>query len=867
METSERWHEIDRIFAAALEVLPGARAALLDDACGEDAALRRAVEALLKAAEAPDALLDAPLEVRPVAFWRAFGEVVPGPPARALAGRRLGPYRLVEEIGRGGMGTVYLAERADDQFEQTVAVKILRRDAGAGDLARRFLAERQIMASFHHPHIAALHDGGTTEGGQPYFVMEFVEGRPIDAYCDEKQLSVEQRIMLFVQVAEAVQHAHQRLVIHRDLKPSNILVTEGGTPKLLDFGIAKLLDADAAGDAHTQTGRYLMTPACASPELVRGAPVTTASDVYQLGLLLYELLTGRRPYEVQGGSPGEIERTICHTPPLRPSTVVTRNLEAGAAEAISRARRTGPERLRWRLRGDLDTILLKALRKEPARRYPSAEALVDDLRRHLAGLPVQARPDTLAYRMRKFVRRHRVGVAAAALVVLSMFLGLAGTTWQARRATEQARRAAQEQRKAEQVTTFLMDLFEASDPVEAVGDTITARALLARGAERAEQLADQPALQAEMLSVIGRVWRSLGAPDRAAPLLRRALAMREELFGTSHVLTAQSRFHLGMARHDQGRYKEAAALLEASVAGFRSGADRATPEQGEGLYTLASFRMAHQDYAAAELLYHEALAVRRALYGENHPKVAASLSGVGSARQAQGDLAGAERLVRRALRIQRAHYGEDHPKLAPDLKALGSVLYEQGEPEAAEVLYRQALALQQRAYGDDHPNVGVTLDRLAGLLHERGEDAQAEALYRQALAIYREAYGDGSLMALRVQVDRAVLMRRRGACREAAPVLREALARYRDLFRQAHPRTAGVRYHLGACLAAMGRYEEAEDHLLKSHATFQAMDFREDDARRALEALAALYSTWGRREEAARYQALLARAPAGTERP
>ncbi|MEL7361459.1 MAG: serine/threonine-protein kinase, partial [Bacteroidota bacterium] len=426
--TPERWTEIQTLFEAALEHSPEERTTFLA-AAAPDPTLRREVEALLAADEQAgplDALQD---DLEPLASgWRA-----------APSEERVGPYRLVRELGRGGMGTVWLAERAVDdanaQFEQQVALKLLPGPPSSEQI-RRFLAERQVLARLQHRHIARLLDGGVTERGRPYFALEVVDGQPITTYCDQHDLDIEARLQLFLQVCDAVQYAHQNLVVHRDLKPSNILVTTNaeGQPsaKLLDFGIAKLLDGPRPSlGAVTQTGQRMMTPAYAAPEQVRGEAVTTATDVYALGVVLYELLAGQRPYEVTNLIPSQVERLICETMPARPSTVVL-DADTETPRAASR---------RGRLTGDLDVIVMKALRKEPEARYDSAAQLRDDLARHLAALPISARPSTVGYRVRSFVRRHRLGVGAAALVVLALVLGLATTLWQAQRAANEAEAA------------------------------------------------------------------------------------------------------------------------------------------------------------------------------------------------------------------------------------------------------------------------------------------------------------------------------------------------------------------------------------------------------------------------------------------
>jgi len=440
----QRWQQIEALLQSALERKPDQRAAFLAEACADDASLRIEVESLIACEESAANFIEAPV-FKAVAASGVEDQVTP------VAGRRLGPYEIIREIGHGGMGVVWLAERADGQFSKQVAIKLVKRGMDTEEIVRRFRHERQILASLEHPHIARLLDGGTTDDGLPYFVMEYTEGRPIDKYCDHYQLNTVERLKLFRAVCSAVHHAHQRLVIHRDLKPSNILVTPEGVPKLLDFGIAKLLRPDLSLHmiGATMPGLRLMTPHYASPEQVRGEPITTASDVYSLGVLLYELLTGHCPYRLKGDLPHEIARAIGEEEPEKPSAAVGRVEKMATPQSVSKTREGQPEKLRRRLKGDLDNIVFMALRKEPQRRYTSVEQFSEDIRRHLAGLPVIARKDTLGYRTTKFIKRHKMGMAAAALIVLTLLGGIVATAWQARLAQNQRLRAEAEQAKAE----------------------------------------------------------------------------------------------------------------------------------------------------------------------------------------------------------------------------------------------------------------------------------------------------------------------------------------------------------------------------------------------------------------------------------
>src|SRR5215207_8326514 len=472
--TPERWRQVQAVVDAVLDVPSGARAALLDHTCAGDPALRAEAERLVRSCDDAEGFMEEPaadyaaLFMSDAALVDARSDFRPSP--ASAQGALVGPYRIVREAGHGGMGTVYLAERADDQYRKQVALKLVRAGlASEVDVLRRFRDERQILASLDHPGIARLLDGGVTADGVPWFAMEYVAGTPLDRYCDEHGLTVDERLTLFARVCEAVAFAHRNLVVHRDLKPSNVLVTDDGVVKLLDFGIAKLLQPQPQPEREpiTQVGPRAMTPEYAAPEQVRGEPVTTATDVYALGAILYALLTGQRAHRLDRRTAAEVERVVCDTNPEPPSVAVTRTIDVGHAdgsreritpERVSEARGTDSGRLRRRLRGDLDTIVLKALHKDPVRRYASADALLEELRRYRAGLPVQARPDSRLYRIGKFVRRHRLGVAAGAAVLLSLVGGLAGTLWQARAASRAAAAASREAAKARAVTEFVVGL-------------------------------------------------------------------------------------------------------------------------------------------------------------------------------------------------------------------------------------------------------------------------------------------------------------------------------------------------------------------------------------------------------------------------
>lgn len=537
--SAQRWQRIKALVADALERPRAERAAFLDGACAGDAALREEVESLVAAGETSDAFLEAPA-------FEGHELEAQAAPGRNWIGRQIGPYRIVERFGAGGMGEVYKALRADEEFHQVVAIKLLRAGYDTGYVLERFRAERQILASLDHPNIARLLDGGITEEGLPYFVMEAIAGLPIDRYCNEKGLSVAGRLALFRTVCAAVQDAHQHLVVHRDIKPGNILVTADGTVKLLDFGIAKILDAQAAGAQATMTAMAAMTPEYASPEQIKGERVTTASDIYSLGVLLYQLLTGLWPYRTRTTQPHEVAQAIVETEPERPSAAVRRLAKDATGEGLLRppqfssTREPDAARLARRLDGDLDTIVLTALRKDPRRRYASAEQLGEDVQRYLEGMPILARQDSMRYVAGKFIARHRIGVALSAAVVASLVTGVVLAERSAQVARAQHARAERHLQAVRSLAHTFM--FDVHDAIKDLPGATAARKLVVQHALRyldplAKQLGSDRALQREVAAGYERVASvmggqgtgNLGDPEGAIATYRKAIAIREAL--------------------------------------------------------------------------------------------------------------------------------------------------------------------------------------------------------------------------------------------------------------------------------------------------------------------------------------------------
>ncbi|MEM1116672.1 MAG: serine/threonine-protein kinase [Bacteroidota bacterium] len=795
-----------RAFAIADDVydLPEAeREGALAEACGDDGALREAVEALLAFDDETRSLLQA-------GIGTLIDEALAPPEV-------IGGYRLGEELGRGGMGVVYAAERADGVFEKAVALKLVRAGVVSAETARRFDRERRVLARLDHPGIARLLDGGVTEAapgaeGRAYFVMERVDGEPITDYAERHGLGLEARLALALDVCDAVAHAHRLLIVHRDLKPSNVLVAvgdsgegasgkgEGGNApsplplpsspavKLLDFGIAKVLDEDD-DDLLTRTGTAL-TPAYAAPEQVTGDPVTAATDVYALGVLLYELLVGRRPYAFRSSAPAEVARVVCETDPARPSAAATRT---GDAPVASEAEGGLPAVPAKRLRGDLDAILLQALRKEPERRYATAADLADDLRRHLDGRPVEARGDGLGYRASRFARRHRAGVAAAATLVVALLGGVAAVLWQAR---ETAREAA----RANATLEYVLGTFEAVDPEALEGGQIRPRDLLEPGLRQAAALDGQPLVQASLLEGLGRLGVSLGLFPTADSLLQQAVEVRRLAQGSDHPDLATPLTLLTESRMAERRYDEAIEAGEEAVRLLASGRDPDALAAAQ--VTLAYVLDRRNDTEAATSLF------RAALDNTNDAEVRVDAL-TGLAEQIEADsLDVALDLYRSAGEVAEAAFGPTDPRTAAALYAHASAAQAAGDVVRAKALHEQALGVYERVFGRGDHRTARSLYTLA-VLHHADDAETAERYYRGALDAYASsAFEAGHLWTEYTRAGLGGLLVQAERFDEALPYLDAASAVFADQLGEDDTRTLAARAQRSIALIGNGRVSE-----------------------------------------------------------
>ena len=874
-----RWDRLQELFHEASSLPPEAQRAFVEREADADPALVADVLGMLQADARDGGLLDRPLASTAAA---TVGRLDDG-----MLGRQIfGPYRLLRILGEGGMGVVYLADRAD--LGSQAAIKILP-DAWLSPVRReRFLAEQRTLAQLNDPGIARLFDADTLPDGTPWFAMEYVDGIPLTAWCRERHASIRERLQLFFTVCEAVQHAHAHAVIHRDIKPSNILVRGDGVVKLLDFGIAKQLESVDLPADQTRTGLRALTPAYAAPEQLRGGRVGVHTDVYSLGVVLYELLTGRLPHELAGRSSEEYAAMVTERSPLRPS-VAAREAAVQAGELWS-----VPGQSAW---ADLDVLCLTAMHPDPARRYPTVEVLLREIDRYLAGEPLQARPDTLGYRLSKFAGRHRAPVAAAA-VIGALLVGL--VVFYTVRLTHARNAALAQAARTDRIQRFMLNLFQGGEDAVAPAESLRVVSLLEGGEREASALDREPAVQAELYLTLGTVYQRLGKLDRADTLLQRALAQRTATLVPSdpelaRTLVALSQLRIDQARLDEaealvhrgraialaslkpdhpiaieaavtfgqvlekrGAYEAAIALLD-SVVRIDTAGNAINPDLATHLRELANAHFYAGHYPAADTLGRQVLAMQRARYGERHPEVASALASIGEIEVMLGRYADAEQSNRQALEITRGWYGENHPETAANLTRLGRALtYQKKVPEATAAL-EQALAIQERVFGPVHPQTAEALNELGNLDFDQDRYDLAEARFRRVIDIYRQVFGERHQFVGVAMSNLASVLVQKKDYRTAEELYRRSISIYEAVLAPGHVNTGIGQIKLGRTLLRQGRYREA---VVESRAGYDILIAQTDPAtsfiRAARRDLAAGFDSLREPAQAARFHAELA---------
>jgi serine/threonine-protein kinase len=872
---AQRWERIQALFHEAADLPREGQRAFVEARCADDPTIAGDVLAMLAEDARGESLLDRPL-------GEIAGSVL-GDPAPDPSLKQIGPYRLLRLLGEGGMGLVYLAERSD--LGNRVAIKILR-DAWVTPARReRFAIEQRTLAQLNDPFIARLYDADALKDGTPWFAMEYVEGISITDYCAANHLTVPKILALFRDVCVAVLHAHQHAVIHRDLKPSNILVTPEGQVKLLDFGIAKQLETLDSDPQLTRTGLRLMTPAYASPEQIRGGRLGVQTDVYSLGVILYELLAGRPPFNLSDRTPGEIDRIVLEQRPERPSVVVRK--AATTPDGAAARNRRGAS---W---ADLDVLCLTAMQKEPARRYPTVDSLIRDIDHYFREEPLEARPDSAGYRFGKFLRRNWQTVTAAATVTL-VVLGL--VAFYTAHLTRARNAALTEAERTRRIQEFMNKLFEGGDPAAGPADSLRVVTLLARGVQEARSLAAEPAIQAELYQTLGGIYQKLGDLDRADSLLTSSLALRRERLGPRHPDVGRGLVALGLLRSDQANFDEAERLVREALGDGRtgSGEDRAgraramtalglvlenrgsydkaietlteaarldslagvpTQDLAATLTELANCHFYSGNYSISDSLNRRVLSLDRGHYGDRHPNVAADLINLGAIQQEMARYGEAERYYREALDIYRGWYGDNHFETAASMTMVGRALIFQGRLAEAEILLRQALAIRERVYGPNHQSVASTVNELGRVAQQQGKLDEAEADFRRMIAIYRKVYADKHyLIGIALSNLGGIYVDRKNYA-EAERLFRDALRCYGETLSPDHLYVGIAQIRLGRALRRAGRYADAERASLAGYKIVSAQaDPSASWLKNARQDLAEAYAALNQPEQAARFR-------------
>ena len=881
-----RWHRIQSLFHDAAGVPQGEQRVFLEAACGDDEDLILEVLAMLDQDASGHSLLDR--NIADIAE-ETLANAIPA----SLILKEFGPYQILKLLGEGGMGVVYLAERRD--LGTQVAVKVLR-DAWLSPARReRFASEQRTLAQLNHPLIARLYDADILDDGTPWFVMEYVDGIPLTLYCRKHECSVEQRLRLFRSVCEAVQHAHGHAVIHRDLKPSNILVKNDGSVRLLDFGISKQLETLDLQVDQTMTGLRMMTPAYASPEQIRGDRVGITTDVYSLGVVLYEVLTNQLPFDLSGLTPAEAASIIADHEPGKPSAAVNRTTDS---DANSHTLSLSLSKTAW---ADLDVLCLNAMHKDPRRRYQSVEALIRDVDHYLNGEPLEARPDAWQYRIGKFVRRNRRAVAATAVIFAVIVVLVSFFTVRLAKARDTA---LAEAARTQRIQQFTANLFQGGDAAAGPSDSLRVITIVDRGVQEAKTLNHDPKVQAELYQSLGGIYQKLGKFEPADSLLRSALEQRKSLFGSDSPEVAESLTALGLLRFDQAHLEEAEQLIrqglemakrhlppdhpaiaKATLAYGKVLAERGSYDQAidalnkavrlqsapgvapadlvTSLSALADAHYRAGHYDTCKSLYTRVLEMHRQIYGERHPLVADDLGSLAAVQRDLGYYSEAERLDRQALDIAQSYYGNNHPKTAGCLTALAeSLTYENKYDEAVSSL-DQALAIQERVYGSAHTSMAETLNELWNVASMRDHLDEAEARFQRAADIYRTVYGDHHYLVAIALSNVAGISYDKKDYPRAEQLFRDVIRRYKETLPADNVNLAIAHIKLGRALLHENRYKDAEPETLAGYEILIKQSSPSTSfIHAARKDLAAEYEALNQPQQAARFRAELAAAAA-----
>ena len=737
----------------------------------------------------------------------------------SLEGETIANYKIIRKIASGGMGAVYLAERSDGHFDRSVALKVIKKGMDSEQILKRFKRERQILARLQHPNIARLFDAGITKDGRPYFTMEYIDGLPIDEYCDQNKLNIKKRLELFQTVCEAVGYAHRNLIVHRDLKPGNIFITTEGKVKLLDFGIAALLNETDEGGQITKVGQQVLTPEYAAPEQFKGGQTSVSSDIYQLGVVLYELLNGSRPYDFFDLTLSDIEKKLVEQEPKKLT-----GLEINRIGKIAQNRNSSVSEIKKTLRGDLEIICLKALRKEADSRYLSIDAFQDDIKRYLTLKPVLARKGTFRYKTQKFIIRNKVGVTGFTIILVAFFSIILFYTGALKKERDKAH---DEALKAAQVSSFLIDIFKVADPAVSKGETITAREILERGRQNIEsRLQQQPLLQAKMLNVLGEVYGKLAMFDTAAVLLEKALTLRQDNLDSFNAEIAETMSGLAVVYLETGAYEKAGKLLDQAFSIIDN--KNLVAEKADVLNLKGRFHQYHREYKKAEPFFRESLQMNIGLFGEHHDIVASGYNDLALNMKRQGNYEESEKLQRKAIAIKTAIFGSESSELSTEYFNLAKLLHLRDDFEQADSLFNRALKMDRKILGNRHSDLAKVLTSYSFLKKDMRQLDEAQKLISEAYLINLGLFGEKHHSVASNLDFKARLLRYSKKYDQSLVLHKKALGMKKAVWGERHPSVANTINNIGRVYDAMGDYKSAEKYYQDAMEMIYAIQGKDD---------------------------------------
>ena len=855
MMDKNTWTDIKTIFFKAVELSGEEREDFLNSACQDPEIKKEIISLLLSHDKSENFLEDPTITPEQISDNNTF-----------FIGKTFGRYKIENLIARGGMGLVYLGLR-DDEVKQKAAVKIINPGVASETVIKRFQNERQTLANLNHPNISRLLDGGITDDGIQYLVMEYIDGIPIDEYCDQNKLNIGERLNLFLKVASIVQYAHQNLVVHRDLKPNNILITQDGEPKLLDFGIAKILTSEGKeNETLTHKGMWNLTPEFASPEQIKGETITTSSDVYSLGIILYRLLTGHNPYRIKSLIHSDISKIITQTEPTKPSEIIYKTVENISGEerteinpeSISKTREGNVDKLHKKLIGDLDNIVSMAIRKEADRRYTSVDHFAEDIRSYLDDKPVKAHKDSFSYRSKKFIRRNKIAVISAAIIFIIINTGLGGILWQAHLAAIERDNATLEADKANRIKSFLLDMISAPDPMKEGSEVKVIDVLQKASGKLTSKLVDHPQIEAEIRTMLGNTYQNLGIYDSAEVEIAKALELNKKLFGEKSVETAMSLKDLGLVYHYEGDYEKTEKYYKNSLEMLRSIETEPSFETALVLDIYGTLMTDIGDYEKAEGLTEEALKISEAIKGPDDSEVAQIKNNLATSYNYLGKLDKADSLYREALRVFRKNYGNYHIQVSRVINNLAFINIFKKEHRKALPLLEESLNIKRKVLGEGHPDLILAYSNLGSTYYNVGEYDDAEKYMKASIDVALKNFDEDNINISRSYMWYGRVLEANGKLDDGIYYLRKAYLIREKEFGENNKLTLSTQYLYGKCLLTAHHYNEAEKNLISSYTGLNEILGNEDDSvQKALATIIELYKSLGNKNKVDQYSQLI----------